>query len=179
MNRTCLIAPALALALGSAGAFAQTSDEEAAAVEPGAEPIVQQAVIEEQRTGQMLSTDLIGADVMHAEHGRIGTLDGILFDQTGQIVGGIVAVGGFLGIGAKDVALSWDEFDVRPGENAVYVDMTQAQLEAAPEFKDRDEILAEEAAERAREDLEAQQEMLQNGVQSDSEGQAGAGDDSY
>lgn len=175
MNRNLLTASTLALAFASAGTFAQTADEDAGATEPGEAPIVQQAVIEEQQTGQLLLTDLIGADVMHVEHGKIGTLDGILFDQNDQIVGGVVSVGGFLGLGAKDVALSWDEFDVRPEENAVYVDMTQAELEAAPAFKDRDQIRAEQEAERVREEFETQQEMLQNQI----DDQAGSGDDAY
>ena len=177
MKSTFLIASALVLSMASLGAIAQTEDDSAStAVEPGAEPVVQQAVIEEQQTGQLLSEDLIGADVMSREEGRIGTLVAVLFDQNDQIVGGIVAVGGFLGVGAKDVALSWDEFDVRPEEHLVYVDMTQAQLEAAPAFKDRAAIEAEESAARAQEEFEAQQEALQNQAEGTNDGQTGGGD---
>jgi hypothetical protein len=177
MKRTFLSATALVLSIASLNAVAQTADESAStALEPGAQPVVQQAVIEEQQTDQLLSEDLIGADVLSRDEGRIGTLTAVLFDQNDQIVGGIVSVGGFLGVGAKDVALSWDEFDVRPEENLVYVDMTQAQLEAAPEFKDRAAIEAEESAARAREEFEAQQEALQNHAGETNDGQIGGGD---
>ena len=179
MKRTFLTASALTLSMASVGALAQTADQQATTgLEPGVEPVMQQAVIEEQQTNQLLTTDLIGADVLSHEQGKIGTLAGILFDQNDRIVGGIVSVGGFLGLGAKDVALSWDEFDVRPEENLVYVDMTQAELEAAPAFKDRDAIEAEEEAARAREEFEAQQEMLQNQIQGTDQGQTG-GDNTY
>lgn len=177
MKRTLLIASALVLSMASLGAVAETADDSASTViEPGTEPVVQQAVIEQQQSNQLLTADLIGADVMTRNEGRVGSFAGLLFDQNDQIVGGVVEVGGFLGIGAKDVALSWDQFDVRPDENLVYVDMTQAELEAAPEFKDRSAIEAEDEAARAQQEFEAQQEALQNQAGDSNEGQTG-GDD--
>ncbi len=176
MKRVLLTASALALSMASFGAFAQTADEPATTgVEPGVEPVVQQAVIEEQQSNQLLTTDLIGTDVMSRSQGKIGTLSGILFDQNDRIVGGVVAVGGFLGLGAKDVALSWDQFDVRLDENLVYVDMSQAQLEAAPAFKDRDAIKAEQDAARAQAEFEAQQEALEKQMQESNDGQTDGG----
>jgi len=173
MNKLFLTASTLALALVSTGAWAQSADENAVTPTQTLDSSTQQAVIEEQQTGQLLTADLIGVDVMHREHGKIGTLDGLLFDESDQIVGGVISVGGFVGMGAKDVALSWDEFEVRPEEKLVYVDLTQEQLEAAPQFRDRDAIMAEQEAEEAQRNLEAQQDSLQN------QGQTGTGDDTY
>ena len=68
-----------------------------------------------------------------------------------------MSVGGFLGMGAKEVALSWNELDVRPEERVVEVDLTREQLELAPSFKDRDTILAEQQAEEAQRQIEMQQ----------------------
>ena len=147
---------ALALAIASGSALAQ-SDEEEAAVAPPPEEVL----IEQQESEQLLSTELIGADVMHAEHGTIGTLDSILFDEDNRIVGGVIAVGGFLGFGQKRVALSWDEFDVRPEEEAVYVDVTREQLDVAPGFKDQATIRAEQEAEQAQREMEMQQQQQQ------------------
>ena len=147
MKRISLTVSALALSMAALGAVAQTADQQAATgLEPGAEPVVQEAVIEAQQTDQILTTDLIGTDVMSRTQGRIGTLSGILFDQNDRIVGGVVSVGGFLGLGAKDVALSWDLFDVQPAENLIYVNVTQSELEAAPAFKDRFALQAEQNA---------------------------------
>lgn len=177
MKRTLLTVSALLLSMASARAIAQTYDESTATVEPGSEPIAtQQAVIEEQQSNQLLTADLIGADVFTHRDGRIGTLSGLLFDQNDTIVGGVVSVGGFLGIGAKEVALSWDQFDVRPEESLVYVSVTQVELEAAPEFKDRTTIDAEQDAARAQAEFEAQQDALQDQAGELNEGQTGGGD---
>jgi hypothetical protein len=177
MKRTLLIASALVLSMASLGAVAQTADDSASTVvEPGTEPVVQQAVIEEQQSNQVLTEDLIGADVFTSKDERVGTLAALLFDQNDQIVGGVVEVGGFLGIGAKDVALSWDQFDVRPEENLVYVDVTQVGLEAAPAFRDRSAIEADEAAARAQQEFEAQQEALKNQAGGSNDGQTDGGD---
>lgn len=150
-----MTASALALAIASGNALAQ-SDEEADVAPPPEE-----ALIEEQETEQILSADLIGADVLHAEHGTIGKLDSILFDEDDKIVGGVIAVGGFLGFGQKRVALSWEQFDVRPEEQAVYVDVTRDQLDVAPGFKDQATIRAEEEAEQAQREMEMQQQQQQ------------------
>ena len=149
-----LTASTLVLALTAGAAFAQTADSDAVANEPTVTPPSDEQVIVEQESSQTLTDELIGADVMHAEHGNIGTLEALLFDSNDQIVGGVVSVGGFLGLGAKEVALSWDEFDVRAEEKTVYIDLTKEQLEAAPSFMDRADIEAERAAQQAQSDLQ-------------------------
>ncbi|MFW6076204.1 MAG: PRC-barrel domain-containing protein, partial [Hyphomicrobiales bacterium] len=143
-----MTALALALAIVSGSALAQSEEEEVATPPPS------DVLIEEQETEQVLSADLIGADVLHSEHGTIGTLDSILFDEDDKIVGGVVAVGGFLGFGKKRVALSWDQFEVRDEEQAVYVDVTREELDVAPGFKDQATIRAEEEAEEAQREME-------------------------
>jgi hypothetical protein len=149
-----MTASTLVLAMTAAAAFAQTADTDAVASEPTATPPSGEQVIVEQESSQTLTDDLIGADVMHREHGKIGTLEALLFDSNDRIVGGVVSVGGFLGLGAKEVALSWDEFDVRAEEETVYIDLTKEQLEAAPSFMDRADIEAERAAQQAQSDLQ-------------------------
>lgn len=153
MKGTFLIASAFVLSMASLAAVAQTVEQQAGLepgaqpiVEPGAVPVVQEAVIETQQSNQILTTDLIGTEVMSRTQGPVGTLSGILFDQDDRIVGAVVSVGGFLGLGAKDVALSWDLFDVQPAENLTYVNVTPSELEAAPAFKDRYAIEAEQDA---------------------------------
>jgi hypothetical protein len=141
------------LCIGSAAA--QTATEET----PAAEPPPADTTIVEQEPDQTLSRNLIGADVMHEEHGKIGNLESLLFDNDDQIVGGIVSIGGFLGIGSKHVALSWDAFNVLPQEEAVYLSLTREQLEAAPTFKDLATIEAEEAARQAEMEYQQQQQQ--------------------
>ncbi len=126
-----------------------------------AEPPPEDKLIVEQDRGQKLSAELIGMDVVHPDEGTIGQIESLLFDDEDQIVGGVVSVGGFLGIGAKSVALSWETFDVRERERVAYIDLSREQLEAAPGFKDRDTIRAERAAEQARQEQMRQQQLRQ------------------
>lgn len=151
---TGISAVAIALALGGPAA-AQDDDDDAASPPP------EESVIVEQDQDQVLTADLIGANVLHPEHGEIGYLDSILFDEDDRIVGGVIAVGGFLGIGAKRVALAWDQFDVRASDGELYVDLTREELETAPGFTDLATIIAEEEAERAQAELDRQQQQQQ------------------
>lgn len=145
----------LAISVPVSGAFAQTEAGEDVVVMPPPS----ESMIVEQEAEQILSRDLIGADVMHDEHGQIGWLESLLFNDDDQIVGGVVGFGGFLGLGSKQVALSWDEFEVRPEEQAIYLSLTQEQLELAPSFKDLATIEAEEASRQA--ELEYEQQLQQ------------------
>lgn len=155
MTRKFTILSSAGLSALLVAASAQAQEEVETALPPP-----DQTLIEEQGTEQVLSSDLIGADVMHPQHGEVGTLDMILFDDRDRIVGGVVAIGGFLGMGTKEVALSWDAFDVQPDEpGVVYINLTADQLEAAPSFKDLETIIAEREAERLQQEMEAQQQQ--------------------
>jgi len=48
---------------------------------------------------------------------KIGDVSDILFDKDGKIEAYVVSVGGFLGMGSKDVAIAPTSFDVVPGSN--------------------------------------------------------------
>ena len=63
----------------------------------------------------------------------------------------MVGVGGFLGLGQKAVAVSWDQIEWTPMEDGsveLSMPFTREELEQAPEFQDLAAIRAEEEAER-------------------------------
>lgn len=151
MTRSITLISALLLAAPGL-TLAQTDPESSAAAAPSAD-----IVITEQEEVQVLSTELIGKEVLHPQGDKIGTLDSLLFDADQKIVGGVVSVGGFLGIGAKSVALSWDAFSVHQEEDAVLLDLTKEQLEQAPGFKSLAQIEAEREIERQQELIQQQQ----------------------
>ncbi len=70
--------------------------------------------INAQNTDQWLSSHFIGADVIGPDNEKIGDISDILFEKNGNVVGYVVGVGGFLGIGAKNVALAPSSFQVVP-----------------------------------------------------------------
>jgi hypothetical protein len=74
----------------------------------------------------------------------IGTVDQLILSADGEIVAVVVGVGGFLGMGEREVALSWDLVELlRDPENEdsfiVLVDVDRERLENAPEFE-RDDV---------------------------------------
>jgi sporulation protein YlmC with PRC-barrel domain len=57
----------------------------------------------------MRGSRLMGTDVYGADNQKIGDIDEVLVDRQGKIHGVVVGVGGFLGIGQKDVAIPFDQ----------------------------------------------------------------------
>jgi hypothetical protein len=96
-------------------------------------------IITEQKADQWLASKFKGTDVIGANNEKIGDVDDILFEKDGRAVAYIVGVGGFLGIGSKEVALAPSSFQVQPAtdreELKLKLSMTKDELRAAPEFK--------------------------------------------
>jgi hypothetical protein len=55
--------------------------------------------------------------------------------QGGAVTQAIVDVGGFLGVGAKRIAVPWDQITVQPDGNSVTLPMDRQQLETAPDHE--------------------------------------------
>jgi sporulation protein YlmC with PRC-barrel domain len=132
--------------------------EEQATEEPAAPPPPAEAVIPEQSGEQLLADNLIGKTIYSGTGDAVGEVEDILFDKDGEIQGIVLSVGGgFLGLGAKEIAIAWEEVVVQPGADAVVeVAYTEEQLVQAPEFKTQEQLAAEEAAKRAQEQMESQ-----------------------
>ena len=96
-------------------------------------------VITEQKPDQLLASKLKGTNVIGSGDEKVGDVSDILFDKDGKILAYVVGVGGFLGIGAKDVALSPASFQIMPaGEREsmkLKLAMTKDELKNAAEFK--------------------------------------------
>lgn len=86
------------------------------------------------------ASNLIGAEVKTAGDEDVGSVQDLIIDADGQVVAIVIAVGGFLGMGEKDVAIGWDHV-TRSGaadEQDLRIDMTREELQAAPEFQQED-----------------------------------------
>jgi hypothetical protein len=59
-------------------------------------------------------TKFRGSDVLGPDNARIGSVNDLLFDGTGKIIGMVIGVGGFLGIGTKNVAIDMSAFNAVP-----------------------------------------------------------------
>src|ERR1700693_4693775 len=99
MNRNLVFAGVAALMMSSA--IAQTPSA------PNAIPATADATqaIPMQSNDDMLVSRLKGTAVFGAEGQKIGEIGDVLIDKMGHVKAFVVNVGGFLGIGAKQVAL--------------------------------------------------------------------------
>jgi sporulation protein YlmC with PRC-barrel domain len=112
MLKTFITATAIS-GLMVTGAFAQTS---APSSTPPAATAPSDAgkFIAAQKPDQWLASKFSGTDVLGPNNEKIGDVNDVLFDKEGKISAVIVGVGGFLGIGQKDVALEMASFQVVP-----------------------------------------------------------------
>ena len=81
---------------------------------------------------------LTGADVRDAADASIAEVSDLVLSPEGQVTDVVLDVGGFLGIGAKSVAIPMDRLTVAATEGGavrVWVNMTKEELEALPEYK--------------------------------------------
>jgi PRC-barrel domain len=89
--------------------------------------------------GDELGTKVIGLDVHNTDNKSIGTIKDVAFDHDGHVNGYILSVGGFLGIDEHDVAVRPSAIDMTWNNNDkkwhAEMDVTAAQLKAAPEYK--------------------------------------------
>ncbi|MEB8388648.1 PRC-barrel domain-containing protein [Rhodobacteraceae bacterium KMM 6894] len=81
---------------------------------------------------------LEGAPVYDVNENHIGEISHLLVDGD-TLTDAVIDVGGFLGMGEKPVSLSFEQLQVLQnadgGDLRVYVDMSEEQLEALPEFE--------------------------------------------
>src|SRR5215510_898529 len=74
--------------------------------------------VTKQSSDQHLASKFNGTDVIGTDDAKIGDVSDVLFDKDHKVVAFIVGVGGFLGIGQKDVAIDPASFQAVPGKDA-------------------------------------------------------------
>lgn len=101
MMRMQLAVGFAATALLAGSALAQTTAP--------TQPVGPGQVMTQMPPDLMRGSQLMGIDVYGADNQKIGDIDEVLVDRQGKIHGLVVGVGGFLGIGQKDVAIPFDQ----------------------------------------------------------------------
>ena len=120
---------------------------------PSPQPAEQQAVITQQDDSQVRVYRLVGSKVLGPDGQDVGKVDDLLLDRDQKLVGVIVSVGGFLGVGSKSVALPANRVDISQAygdQRVVKIDATKEELIAAPAFKTREAMKAEADEQAAR-----------------------------
>ncbi len=93
--------------------------------------------IPEQNQSEVLGTDFVGTQVVSKDNLPLGKIANLVFDQSGHIELAVIGVGGFLGIGEKEVAVPFNSLKSEDVNNkhVFTIDLTKDQLKAAPAFK--------------------------------------------
>ncbi|MFD1197176.1 PRC-barrel domain-containing protein [Brucella gallinifaecis] len=154
MLRTTLLTTTCALFIGGS-AFAQTATPAPAEVAPAAAdlPVSSQNMFGspsaedtdkigfiEAKDGQILVSSFIGQTVYEsdaADAASVGKLNDLIVSPEGQIQAAIIGVGGFLGVGEKDVAVSPDQLQLAKrsdGKKWLVIKASKDQLTEAPVF---------------------------------------------
>lgn len=92
-----------------------------------------------QEASEMVGSWLVGTTIMSDSGESVGEINDILVDiETGEITGVVAGAGGFLGMGAKAIAVDWDRLTIDFDGYEVTTDLTREEAEAAAEYQFRD-----------------------------------------
>lgn len=93
----------------------------------------------EQSPDQVSANTYIGQSVYNGQNESIGSVNDLIMEKDGGIVAAVIGVGGFLGIGEKNVAVPMKKVTVAQNTQDGSVKLTTSEtvesLKAAPEFK--------------------------------------------
>ncbi len=104
-----------------------------------------------QTPGHILGTGILGANAVTSDGENVGQIEDLLLDEHYRVVGLVLGVGGFLGIGERDIAIPIHAAAIVPAAEAedvgvleggllgepagdVVIEMTAEEIETAPEF---------------------------------------------
>ena len=132
MIRTLFATTAIATLLAT-GAFAQTTTAPAQQT-----PAAENTAPVPRAEGALMS-NIIGVSVYNGtgdDAQNIGKVDDVVFDSGGKAKSAIIGVGGFLGVGKKDVAFDYAklEWAEKNGERWLVAKTTKDELNAQPAF---------------------------------------------
>lgn len=103
----------------------------------------------QQAPDQVSANTYIGQSVYNGNNESIGSVNDLIMKKDGGLVAAVIGVGGFLGIGEKNVAVPMEKVTVaqntQDGSIKLTTTETAESLKAAPEFK----TLAMQSAEKA------------------------------
>jgi len=95
--------------------------------------------IQKQTANEMRSSKLVGTNVYGPGDEKIGDINDVMIDKNGSVHAVVIGVGGFLGVGEKNVAVPMKSLTIKHADNSDKIDRisvryTKDQLKQAPSF---------------------------------------------
>jgi hypothetical protein len=125
-----LITAGATAAYAQAPTAPQNTTAPPAASSPAAKPMPSPASADTRK--------LIGRNIQNAQNETIGEIKSVFIGKDGHVDSVMVGVGGFLGLGEREVRLNWNELNISQNGEKVTVNLTKDQLKAKPEYKYND-----------------------------------------
>ena len=97
--------------------------------------------MQDRGTAPAFSADtrkLIGRNVQNPQNETIGEIEAIYLGKDGRVDSVIIGVGGFLGMGERNVRVAWKDLTVTNNGEKVTTPYSKDQLKALPEYKYRE-----------------------------------------
>lgn len=104
MTRTIPLAVLFAAAVLSLPASAQDKSPSKTAA-----PAAHNATMPVNAQGDWRASKLIGLNVYNNQNQKVGDINEVLLDHSGKVVGVVIGVGGFLGMGEHNVLIAFDQ----------------------------------------------------------------------
>ena len=137
MLKTVTLVSALLLA-ASPLALAQTTSPPAPQTPPAATTPSGEPVWYSHQADEMRASKLIGTKVVNTANETIGDINEIVLAKDGKVAAVIIGVGGFLGMGEREVAMDFKSIRMSRDQNnnlVLTVNATKDALKNAPEWR--------------------------------------------
>lgn len=114
-----LATTAIVTALAASPALAE-AQQQTQTTSPQAQQRAQQSAktelqfVREQKPNEISAEWLTGSAVYNMQEERLGNVNDVILGRDGEISAVVIGVGGFLGIGEKDVAVEYESLEFRP-----------------------------------------------------------------
>jgi PRC-barrel domain protein len=92
---------------------------------------------------------VLGRDVRSPENEDMGRIVDVIVDRTGTVRAAAIDFGGFLGVGSRKIVVDWNALHfgrVADKSDSIFLELTKAQVAAAPEYKEDKPIVVLGAA---------------------------------
>jgi hypothetical protein len=92
---------------------------------------------------------VLGRDVRSPENEDMGHIVDVIVDRTGTVRAAVIDFGGFLGVGSRKIVVDWNALHfgrVNDKSDSITLELTKAQVAAAPEYKEDKPIVVLGAA---------------------------------
>jgi hypothetical protein len=82
---------------------------------------------------------VLGRDVRSPTDENMGRIVDVIVDRTGTVRAAVIDFGGFLGVGSRKIVVDWSALHfghVAEKKDSITLELTKAQVAAAPEYKE-------------------------------------------